>query len=603
MPSRVAAATRRRSLTKARIAVLAAAFFLLGGWALACCVAWGQAGSYEQLPASPALTADKKLQNELKGLASRVLSGSEPLEANQTKFEGWLRAFVFPQMTHEDKLGQIAETRETFLKELVNAKSEPARQLAVRVALEEMKKIAAGNYHPGARYNAMLILGELNQVEAVITPATSARPPRPLPAALQAIMEEWRKPNATDAMTVASLIGARRHVDLDRMLPADQKMDPAIKKEIYDRSMALLQSEAPETRKPLAHAYLKMIAADIVAYIGSPGTNGETVAALDAVIDDPKSPDFLKAAAISAIGEMKLPETYADRAPGLMRTFAEASFGFLLHEIEALNAEKQYRIDFATRPVQGGLNSGGYGADMITSGYPGGGMEMESGYGAYPGSGMVDPTKPPKPPRGPLADERDYILENSRRRLKAYFIDTQRALRGRDVRTPAGLAKVATKPEDKEMLKAIDDELDDVIDSMQDPELTIVQLIEALTARSVAMQTSLGVTPPVDPAETAATPSAGTSADAPAAASGDASAAPAGPAAGGPRGPGARGPGGRGPGAAAGPRGPGARAPGARGPAAGGPGAGPAGAGPAAPSGDAPISEVPAEGAEAAPAP
>lgn len=601
--SRVATASGRLSLSKTRVAALAAAFFLLASWALAC-VAWGQAAAYDQLPASAALTADKKQQNELKGTVARILAGAEPLEPNKAKFEGWYRAFVFPQMTHPDKLAQLAETREFLLKnELIAAKSEEARQLLVRIALEEMKKIAAGNYHPGSRYNAMLIIGELNQTEAVTSPATSARPPRPLPAALQTIMEEWKKPNVSDAMTVACLIGARRHVDLDRMLPADQKMDPAVKKEIYDRSLALLQSKAPETRKPLAHAYLQAIATDILAYVGNPGENGETVAALDAVIDDPTSPDFLKAAAISAIGEMNLPQSYADQAPTLMRSFAEASFGFLLHEIEALTAEKQYRIDFATRPIQGGAGSSGYGADMM-SGYPSSSDMMGSEYGSgYPGSGMVDPTKPPKAPRGPLADERDYVLENSKRRLMAYLIETQRALRGRNVQTPAGLAKLVTKPEEQEILKTIDDELDEVVDSMQDPELTIVQLIDALTARSAAMQTSLGVVPPAPPTEaadaTAAGEPAATGPDA-AAATGPAATRPAG---GGPRGAGGRGPGARGAGgpAAGGPGAGGGRGPGARGPGAGGPrpaGTGPAGAAdPAA--GEAPATDAPAEEAPA----
>jgi hypothetical protein len=235
-----------------------------------------------------------------------------------------------------------------------------------------------------------------------------------------------------------------------------------------------------------------------------------------------------------------------------------------------------------------------------------------SEYGSgYPGSGMLDPTKPPKPPRGPLADERDYVIENSKRRLKAYLIETQRALRGRNAQAPTGLAKLATKPEEQEILKAIDDELDEVVDSMQDPELTIVQLIDALTARSAAMQTSLGVVPPAAPTETTDVTAAGE----------PGSAASTDPAAARPRGAGGRGPGARG---AGGPGAGGGRGPGARGPGAGGPrpaGTGPAGAAdpeegadPAAPAAgeepatdapaeEAPATETPAAGEEPAPAP
>jgi hypothetical protein len=74
------------------------------------------------------------------------------------------------------------------------------------LVLDFMKKLAAGNYHPAVRVNAMLAIGELNTVEP---------PPKavPLPEALTVLLDAVKSSNLSDAIRAAAMVGILRHAE------------------------------------------------------------------------------------------------------------------------------------------------------------------------------------------------------------------------------------------------------------------------------------------------------------------------------------------------------------------------------------------------------
>ena len=69
--------------------------------------------------------------------------------------------------------------------------------------------MAKQNYHPAARYNAMLIVGELNDKEAV-KGGSSPTAPEPSAQALIAMLKELDSPTQIDPVRVACLINYGR---------------------------------------------------------------------------------------------------------------------------------------------------------------------------------------------------------------------------------------------------------------------------------------------------------------------------------------------------------------------------------------------------------
>ena len=66
-----------------------------------------------------------------------------------------------------------------------------------------MQKLAAGNYHPAVRVNAMLMIGDLNRVE---------QPPTPLPEALTVMIAAVQSDQLSDAVRATAMVGIKRHV-------------------------------------------------------------------------------------------------------------------------------------------------------------------------------------------------------------------------------------------------------------------------------------------------------------------------------------------------------------------------------------------------------
>jgi len=228
---------------------------------------WAQAAkpAYKQLPLNP----DKKVMGELQTIAADVLRGQKQLEGNQPSFERFFKEFHFPQFTAPANLTKLPRLRREFKqKYLWAAKNTAAHTLLNKLTLTQMQEIASDTYHPYARYNAMLIIADLNDKEPTAT--TPGVPYRP---ALDVMVNS----KVTDGPRVAALIGILRH--------AEAKLPPEQRATVLKEMQTLLaQATPPAGRSEDGHNWMRRRAADVLIAMG------ETVPAATLKSLEPKKP-------------------------------------------------------------------------------------------------------------------------------------------------------------------------------------------------------------------------------------------------------------------------------------------------------------------------
>ncbi len=99
-------------------------------------------------------------------IKEQVLLGRQSLAANQTALDDWYRNYVIQMMLTEENMRDLSELRESLMKDLAKTQNAGVHQYLVSLLYDEATKIVLGDYHPAVEYNAMLIIGDLNQTES-----------------------------------------------------------------------------------------------------------------------------------------------------------------------------------------------------------------------------------------------------------------------------------------------------------------------------------------------------------------------------------------------------------------------------------------------------
>jgi hypothetical protein len=160
---------------------------------------------------------DEKIVRQVSQLKNNVLTGSAGFAENQNSLRSWYANYRFRMFTQPDQFHKLPDMRKEVLDDLRRAaRSREARTEVLRTTVEYMSMFARNqtrtgaplNFHPAVRYNAMLLIGDLNAEE----PSPQQRYPDPLPAALTFLVGEYKRPNQTDALKLGAIIGILRHV-------------------------------------------------------------------------------------------------------------------------------------------------------------------------------------------------------------------------------------------------------------------------------------------------------------------------------------------------------------------------------------------------------
>ncbi len=169
-----------------------------------------------------------------------------------------------------------------------------------------MKDIISGDFPISVKYNAMLVIGDLNESEFDAAVNTKLKP---LPDALKFMTRvvQSKSPKVPDSLRVPALLGILRHAEIH---PNQPMPGPEPRQTVMKTLLDLLaQQTPPDNRAPEAQAWLRRLAAQALGSMGEPGLEGgtEVLSALATTLKDSKNPLSVRCAAAQAFGEMKLP--------------------------------------------------------------------------------------------------------------------------------------------------------------------------------------------------------------------------------------------------------------------------------------------------------
>lgn len=229
--------------------------------------------------------------------------------------------FKLSQLTREENLFDLPKLRRQLRYDLSLAGRAPDRSAHDRIvalAMEHLPSIVDDRaYHAGTRFNALLLLGELNSVEE--RPFAPAAPAVPLADALPLLvawLESAAEGESRDFLPLGALLGILRH--------AQQGIaDEPLRQRGLQAAVALAgQSQPPEQRSAVGHDWLRRRALHVVAWVAKPGAtplDDQAVALVWNTIDDPSASLKLQvegALAWSLVGP-KLPKERLDSAATL----------------------------------------------------------------------------------------------------------------------------------------------------------------------------------------------------------------------------------------------------------------------------------------------
>ena len=305
------------------------------------------------------LIENKLLRNKLKLTKDSVARGQSDFASNRKALDRYYSKYLFPLMTQTkaiprvttDPLGDLDVHRRTLLMDLKTTKSENFHAYLLKRVYDAMKFVVEKqSYHPAVRYNAMLILGELNQKEEMPL-GLNRSAPDPLRKTLGFLRDQFLKENQLDSLRVAALVGILRHAELDRLRePPSQPLSPAVKLQLAKMLVPLLEKQtAPPNRSVEGHVWMRRRCVEILAALRLPDKSGAVSSAITGVFDEDGAPADLRRTAAEAIGQIELPPKYAGNPAELAAKVVNLVLEVSSQELENLD-RLQAQTQRSTRP-------------------------------------------------------------------------------------------------------------------------------------------------------------------------------------------------------------------------------------------------------------
>ena len=164
------------------------------------------------------------------------------------------------------------------------ASSDQVHQRLAALILEVLPSLAKSvSFHPATRYNAMLIVGEVNSPDTV-----------------QTLVDIVKDPKQSDVVKVAALIGLIHQASHKWIAEAD------VQAAVVGEMAALAATPVPKDDRADAVRWMRGQAAEVLGQIGSPGKEGAAAAALLKMLGDNDLGPSQRAKAADALGRMNL---------------------------------------------------------------------------------------------------------------------------------------------------------------------------------------------------------------------------------------------------------------------------------------------------------
>jgi len=388
-------------------------------------------------------------ENKFRTITRAIFAGTQSISepAQRLLFREFYVRYVFPMMTTPEGLRTVGRERQDLLRDLATTKSADVHKEVIDFTIPAMTRIVQDKeYRPQARYNAMLILSSLNDVEPNNIGATQTLP-EPAKDALRVIFQQFQKSDR-DEIKLAALLGLARHLEWDnyKQTPMAANVRAVIIKELTALAEA---KEPPAGREADVHLWMRRRAVEGLGVACVTKGDAEIAAMMERLLKDDSDATSVRLAVATAMGKMSL------QAPAKLDPVATAKeLGYLamkacdaelsraetyrkteLEHQARLAGSYQGESDYGTGPggMPGGLNRGMGGEG---SGAMRGGMRPPGMGDGFGGEMATDPS---------LQDPRHYEVEYLRRRLRQALYAAQLGLLGGEDHPPPK-AKQAENP-------------------------------------------------------------------------------------------------------------------------------------------------------------
>ena len=301
----------------------------------------------------------------LGGLVRQCIRDPARYSADRAKFADFFTKAYFPLMTRTgpEELARLGDMRYKLFKDyLWGTNNEQLQSDLTALTFSAMGGIVTAQnppYHPAVRYNAVLVMGMLD--EQYPREGATARPSKPFPRATRAltvIVDSATTGNRfSPPVILGAVIGLERHAQFRNALTPDavQAMTAALLKLVSHAQP--IQEMDRET-----YAWLRVRAASALALLGSPGSNNSVHDAILKLVADLKSLDD-RCAAAAMLNKLDYKEVKLEPA-----TTTEPLFG-LARDLGAAEAERAQKFQ------EERLAGGGFAPSVRgEGGYYGGGV-------------------------------------------------------------------------------------------------------------------------------------------------------------------------------------------------------------------------------------
>lgn len=231
---------------------------------------------------------DERVYRDNRGMVGRLLRNPANYNVERDPFLEYFSKYYFPKMTlsSPEALGEIGRMRVDFFNRHVWQTTDPNIQkdltdLAYKMMYQVVRK-RNPSYHPTVIFNALLVLGQLDERVAV-GGAGGGRPPKPHADANIFLTQVAGVRNAPASFIVAALVGLERHAKYKNELP--QAAPAAMTKTMLD---IIASDEPPRDAATSVHSWVKRLAANVLSNLGDVGSNNEVYTALVGLISDDK---------------------------------------------------------------------------------------------------------------------------------------------------------------------------------------------------------------------------------------------------------------------------------------------------------------------------
>ena len=261
---------------------------------------------YKVFTIAAALRDGQKDNKRLFQAKSRAAGGSASFADPQTKadLKLWYEKYFFFSFTQADQMGKLPLKRRELLADLARTGSRQSTQELYRYLRGQAAfwgKGLAGSpaFHPAVRFNAMLLLGDLNAKEKSI--AEQRKHPEPYAPMLGVLVSALRSPKQSDAVKVAALIGILRHARL-QWYGSNPRIPTAERRKILSATYKIVKMQQPPAgRSKAGHAWMQRRSIEILAAFKLIGAYEVINDAITTIVANPQADLSLRCTAAESL--------------------------------------------------------------------------------------------------------------------------------------------------------------------------------------------------------------------------------------------------------------------------------------------------------------